>query len=334
MVEDHDDANSYMRAPSNSFELNEGIDESKLNDAEKKMLADLGLAGKAKKDEDAFPSSVVGTVEPEKHVAESVTLSPVDSDQGKSAEPVASLPEDVPVPKMEVEIGDEPVPLPPLLDEDEEPDIPEEMSAEGDTSQESFDAGSSAPLKECPHCGWDMSLPVIAEPTYDEKMGFLHSVLGQKTFTHQYDMFGGKVVVRFRTLTTKEMDVVYNQVFLERDDGIITTIQDYWEKVNRYRLYLQLTYLAAVDGSFTYNLPDGYSEGTNPHALEHHDFKPSNPDRSYLPEIEQHILEEVLRTETIQRSVNTLCARFNRLVSKLEAMIDDSDFWEATKEQS
>jgi len=159
-------------------------------------------------------------------------------------------------------------------------------------------------------------------------------VLGQKTFTQQYDLFGGKVIVRFRTLTTKEMDVIYNFVFKQRETGVITTIQDYWEKVNRYRLYLQLTHLSATDGSFTHSLPDSYSRETNPYATEFWQFPAYDPDVGYLEQIEEKILKEVLRTETIQRTISTYCARFNRLVSKLEVMIDSPDFWNETEQQS
>jgi hypothetical protein len=325
----HKDDDGLHKAPSMSLESVDGVDTAKLSDAEKQMLSDLNMSNTASEDKDVFPPSIVEAVVPEERSSESVVLT-------------QEMPEvvlDEPIPELEIEQEDPslpenaaPPPLenvappPPLIDaeEEEEPVVAPEKNV----------TGSTPSIQTCPHCNWDMSLPAIAEPTYDEKMGFLHSVLGQKTFVHQYAIFGGKVVVRFRTLTTKEMDIIYRQVFAERETGEITTIQDYWEKVNRYKLYLQLTYLAAVDGSFTHALPEGYSPETNPHAAECYQLKPANPDHSYLPEIEEHVLGDVLRTETIQRSVNTICARFNRLVAKLEAMIDNSDFWNATEEQS
>ena len=328
MVEERDDQGFY-KAPSSSLEPRGDVDVSKLSDAEKQMLSDLNMANATEEAKDVFPPSIVEAVAPQEKSSEKLVLT----------QEAPTLPVEEPIPALEIEETPPPVadavpesstpppPPPPLVDaEAEEEEVQADIPADS--------TGSNPPMQTCPHCNWDMSLPVIAEPTYDEKMGFLHSVLGQKTFTHQYEIFGGKVVVRFRTLTTKEMDIIYQQVFAERETGEITTIQDYWEKVNRYKLYLQLTYLAAVDGSFTHSLPEGYSPESNPHATEYHKFKPANPDHTYLPEIENHVLEEVLRTETIQRSVNTICARFNRLVAKLEAMIDNSDFWNATEEQS
>jgi hypothetical protein len=327
VAEEHDDQGFYKA--SSPLEPRDDIDVSKLSDAEKQMLSDLNVANATEAVKDVFPPSLVEAVEPQEQSAEKVVLTQ-ETPELAEEEPVPALEiEEAPPPAPPLdnipEAAASPPPPPPLIDteaEAEEVDIPENST------------GSGPPIQTCPHCNWDMSLPVIAEPSYDEKMGFLHSVLGQKTFIHQYEIFGGKVVVRFRTLTTKEMDLIYRQVFAERETGEITTIQDYWEKVNRYKLYLQLTYLAAIDGSFTHTLPEGYSPEANPHATEYYKFKPDNPDHTYLPEIESYVLEDVLRTETIQRSVNTICSRFNRLVAKLEAMIDNSDFWNATEEQS
>ena len=305
------------KADSPELELNANIDESKLTDDERKMLSDLksykadkGLQPPAMADVQ-MEDSAVEQSEPTTTIMEPVS-------PGKVAENISA-----PFPKA-AKISSEVVEAAPP------PPVEEVPSA----SNEEDTTGADAHLENCPHCGWDLAQPTVVDPTHDEKMGFLHSVLGQKTFIQQYDLFGGKVVVRFRTLTTKEMDVIYNFVFKQRETGVITTIQDYWEKVNRYRLYLQLVHLSATDGSFTHTLPDSYSRETNLYATEFWQFPAYDPDMGYLEQIEEKILTEVLRTETIQRTVSTYCARFNRLVSKLEVMIDSSDFWSETEQQS
>ena len=323
-----DDAGFY-RNPKPDLQLREDIDKSKLSAVELEMLAQLEQQN-ANDPSKVFPPSLA-----QKETQEPVVLA-AEQPEGvvPSREPapvtlqVEQEPELPPVAVAEPETPPEAeMPeLPPLIDENEEPGQSDPV--------DTLSAGGTAFHSNCPHCGWDLSAPTIQEPSYDEKMGFLHSVLGQRTFANQYELFGGQVLVRFRTLTTKEMDVVYSQVFKEREAGIVTTVQDYWEKVNRYRLYLQLIYLAAKDGSFTYQLPQGYSEEVNPHAESYYEYEPATPDGTFLPEIEDYILQNVLRTESIQRTVNTLCARFNRLLSKLEALVDNSDFWKATGEQS
>ena len=330
MVDNPVDEQGFYKAQRPPVELNDDIDKSKLSPAELEMMAQLEKNAQNDTSK-VFPPSLAQAV-PEAAVGapESVVLTPKDDATtvpSREAAPIGLAVEEEPeLPPMPVEQDSEAPELPPLADEDAMPEV------EGDPAP--LSAGGATPHENCPHCGWDLKSPTIKEPSYEEKMGFLQSVLGQRTFINQYEIFGGAVVIRFRTLTTKEMDVVYSQVFQEREAGVVTTVQDYWEKVNRYRLYLQLVYLAAKDGSFTYQLPRGYSEDTNPHAESFYEYEPETPDGTFLPKIENHILENVLRTESIQRSVNTLCARFNRLLAKLEALIDNSDFWKATGEQS
>ena len=143
----------------------------------------------------------------------------------------------------------------------------------------------------------------------------------------------GAVRMRFRTLTTKEIDTIYKQVFHERDLGIILTPEDYWERINRYRLYLQLTQL--ISSAFHHDLPDGYDAQSNPHAEGFWEFDPpKNPQATGLPQIELFMNGELLRTETIQRVVNHQCGQFNRLVARLEALVDNSDFWKPIESRS
>lgn len=316
------------KADSPDLEIKPNLDESKLTPQERQMLADLQGAANSP----IQPPGLVDTLEEAKEDP-SVTVMESEEQvqgQGKVAEPMAApFPDGEKLSMEDGALGDSPPPPPPSPPPNEE-----EVTSEDLTDDMPFNTGDESPLDTCPHCNWDLSQQTIAEPEQDEKMGFLHSVLGQKPFVQQYELFGGQVIVRFRTLTTKEMDIVYNFVFKQREAGLISTIQDYWEKVNRYRLYLQLSYLSASDGSFTHTLPDSYSKETNPHGEEFWHFPAYDPDLGYLDQIEEKILKDVLRTETIQRTISTYCARFNRLVSKLEVMIDNPDFWKGTEQQS
>jgi len=308
------------KADQPKLELNSNVDESKLSDVEKEMLADL----RESKELPPLPPAISEMqLEEKQKVSEDTTTTLEALPEGKIADSIsAPLPVE---PKLQTMPVEDPPPVP------EEPPPYVETNDTNDTDTEPLSGGSEAPLVNCPHCGWDLSKQAIVEPDQDEKMGFLHSVLGQKPFIQQYELFGGKVIVRFRTLTTKEMDIVYNVVFQQRESGAITTIQDYWEKVNRYRLYLQLTYLASTDGSFTHTLPDSYSKETNPSGEHFWDFSGIHDNPERLKKIEDTLLTDVLRTETIQRTISNYCARFNRLVSKLEVMIDSPDFWNETE---
>ena len=197
-------------------------------------------------------------------------------------------------------------------------------------SHEHSDTGADAQSPFCVHCGWDRRNPDIPEPKYQDKMAFLHSVLGQKAYTKNYPLFGGRLTATFRTLTTKEVDIIYSQAYSDKDSGKITTDVDFWELLNRNRLFLQLSSLKG-DGIAQPDLPDGYSPETNPSAEAYWKTEDGTPS---LTEIEEYLVTNLLKTEFLFRTVNNACNQFNRLVAKMEAMADNSDFWNATEEQS
>lgn len=186
---------------------------------------------------------------------------------------------------------------------------------------------------ECPHCGFDLSQEAVPEPSYHEKQAFLQAMLGQKPFVKTYTPFDSKICLTFRTLTTREVDKIYAQVLQESRAGQVPTPLDYWERINRYRLYLQLVRLELADGVI--DLPAGFTPATNPHADSHWEL-PQSDDKNYtgLTAVDEYINSDVLCTETLQRVAQNACAQFNRLVSKLEALMDHKDFWRKTEEQS
>jgi hypothetical protein len=189
----------------------------------------------------------------------------------------------------------------------------------------------------CEHCQWPYGMPDIPEPAYGDKLAFVHALLGQKPFTKDYELFGGQLTAVFRTLTTREIDVVYRQAWRDRDAGRVVTEIDYWERTNRYRLFLQLSCLKSPgpDG-FVHDLPDGLSREANPGCTATWNVDGSAVDvgETPLPLIEEYVVENVLKTEHVFRVVNNACNQFNRLVAKMEAMADNTDFWRPTEAPS
>lgn len=186
----------------------------------------------------------------------------------------------------------------------------------------------------CPHCGFDLSQDDIPEPGYLEKQAFLQAVLGERPFSQEYDLLGGEVKVTFRTLTTKEVDAIYTHVTWEKETGRVLSALDYFERINRHRMYLQLVQLDA-GSNFRHELPDGLSKETNPHASAFYDLpEPAHMYDRGLGYVEDFMVTEVLRTEMLLRAVHNKCNEFNRLVARLEALIDNSDFWKRTEPQS
>lgn len=167
-------------------------------------------------------------------------------------------------------------------------------------------------------------------------MAFLHSLLGQKSFVKEYELFGGTVTVTFRTLTTQELNACYAVAVVERNRGDLINQMEFWERVNRLRLVLSLLSLNTAET--TTALPDGLSRATNKRASSYWEDQNmperTGPDDYGIVHIEKWVLDNVLCTESLNRTVSNAANKFNRLVSKMEVMVDNSDFWKATEEPS
>jgi hypothetical protein len=190
----------------------------------------------------------------------------------------------------------------------------------------------------CRQCGWDQAHDTVVEPSDDEKISFLHTLLGGTIFQKSYSLFGGNLNVQFRTLTVGELDSIYAEAFKAQKAGVLATSTDYYEYINRLRLSLQLSKLEATGAAMHHDLP--VSLKLWPDFLR----EARNTDREYSDQdqetetiheqIQRYLRDNVLRSELLQRSVTNKCNDFNRLVAKLEARVDDSDFWKTIEKRS
>ncbi len=195
--------------------------------------------------------------------------------------------------------------------------------------------GAALQQTECPHCKWPLDQPDVPEPEYVDKMAFTQALLGGKPWAKSYEIFGGQATVTYRALTIREIDAVYAQVYRDRDAGKTPTDADFYELVNRYRMFLQLQSLRSRGSSgMDCDLPDGLSPDSNPTATGFWWDKALQPDDTPLPLVQSHIVENVLKTEALFRVINMTCRQFNRTAAKMEAMADNSDFWKPTEAQS
>lgn len=189
------------------------------------------------------------------------------------------------------------------------------------------ETGLDVQLTNCPHCSWPLHLDDPVEPDNHVKQGFLASVLGRKPFVQSFSLLGGAMQITLRTLTTPEVDMIYRQAFVESQTDLVQNDFDFFQRVNRLRIYAQLQSVRSKDGVIA-ELPDGVTPETNPNASAFWKGEPPEGQTLLVP-IEKYILQNVLTTESLVRTAGNICARFNRLVAKMEAMIDNPDFWEA-----
>lgn len=244
---------------------------------------------------------------------------------------------------LEIRLG---APVTPVADTEEEvvePEVVPEVSPPPPPEEEEEDTEESdmpATVNHiCKMCGWDQSIPVIPEPPHQDKIAFLQAVIGQKVFSKRYTLFGGELKVTFRTLTIKEIDALYQETFKAQKAGIIVTTADYYEYLNRLRLYLQITSLSASSSALHIKLPDGLTEETHPGVKSYwksflKEQKKFDDNKTLIEQIADYVIFEVLKTEHLQRAITHECNKFNKLVAKLEACVDNPDFWKETEQPS
>lgn len=222
-------------------------------------------------------------------------------------------------------------PPPPRPAPAEPPPPPPPSRPAADEPSPSSTGVTAPPLPQlCPHCGWDLSLPHDIEVTDADKVLFVESLLAERPFQKEYELLGGRMTVTFRALTGAELDTIFAQCFHERATGELKSEFDFYERVNRYRAFLQLVSLRS--DRFLHEFPEGFTKETNPHAATHYELPESlDPRETGLRLVADYVVTTALKTETLMRVVLAKCRQFNRLLAHLEAMADNADFFSSIR---
>lgn len=193
------------------------------------------------------------------------------------------------------------------------------------------DSGGAVTVSKCVHCGWDQAQPDDPDPEDTDKLAFLDTrELGDgRPYMKTYELYAGRMRLTFRTLATRESDACHAQVAAEQKAGITYNAYEWMERVMRLRLFLQLSRFQTDKAD--HQLPDGLSKWHNPNCEAVWEFEPTETEPLKL--IEQHILSNILLDESMARTVQQYCIRFNHLVKKLEDQAHNDSFWPVTVAQ-
>jgi len=186
--------------------------------------------------------------------------------------------------------------------------------------KEAEDAANRTGIKNplCPHCGWDSTRPDETEPTVDEKRDFLQTVLGGVRFFKTFTLLGGAVKVTFRTLMSTESDMALQQIAFDARQGRIATQAEWLQKVTDYRMAMALDSIS-LRGTGLQKLP----------PIAENEFDEIDPSKeTKAPQQAKAMYEHYLTSESIRRTVGACFHRFQRLCEKLEARMEDPDFWQ------
>lgn len=170
----------------------------------------------------------------------------------------------------------------------------------------------------CPRCGWDLRQKFEIVPSDADKEDFLATLLGNSRFKKQYDLFGGKIKVMFRSLLAEENKLIYRQLVLDQQNNKVATEAEWFTQMMDYRLACSLETIIDKSGKAVAVVP----------TLDEMKFTPDKeqPLMTALPQ-QLELINHTLAQEATRRIVGLHLRQFQRLVESLEAMALEPSFW-------
>jgi len=166
----------------------------------------------------------------------------------------------------------------------------------------------------CPRCGWDMRQKFEVVPTDRDKEDFLATLLGGTRFRKRYDLFGGRIVVTFRSVLAEENKLIYRQLVLDQANGTVNTEAEWFVQLMDYRLACSLDTIADKNGKIIASTPEL-------------DMAGSTKEKTTLVDQLDVINKNVLAQEATRRLVGMHLRQFQRLIEAIEAMAVEPSFW-------
>ena len=204
---------------------------------------------------------------------------------------------------------------------------PEDEEEEGDGGDEEGEGapppgGAPHGLDHCPRCKWDLSSGQPPAPSADDRAVFVAAVLGDNRFVKDYDLFGGKLRVAFRSLSTRGGDLALKQLAQDQGRGLVADRADFMRLFWDYRLCLSLLWVE-VDGDRVDAAGPVDEMLTGLGAADGH--------VTTLPTILERLQDcKPLGEETVWRVVGQAYRhQFQALVDGLELKANDPSFWHA-----
>ncbi len=235
----------------------------------------------------------------------------------KAAEARASQPTMVPenaTPQVReaLERYEQNAPLVTIEDDDEPPAKEEPAKAQEPAVEEP----KQDPI--CPQCGYDCRVPFDVEITPEDTMAHIAAILDPSPtarFRKTAKLFDGKMIVVFRSLTTKEGVAARKQTRKDVIDGKIMGEAEYYMNYMEYRLAMSVESLLDDKGTPIVEIP--------PLAELAKDC-PEGTD--LLPWLVEWMDENCYDDESLKRSIGKHHRTFQHLVEALEAQEADPNF--------
>lgn len=194
---------------------------------------------------------------------------------------------------------------------------------------EEDEAGGAALPKACPNCGHDLLRPAAAEPTVEDKLRWLVAQEGGQRFTKDYSLYGGRLVVTFRTLTAAEADMAWRQIAVDGTRSVRASVPEpedtHWRNLMTYRLVMGLARVWTPTQGPQDNLTiDAWQ-------VDREDYPAPN---TKVYAVLSQVTDALLPTENVRRVVGAAFHAFQLLAEHLEANAANDSFWPGIGQQS
>ena len=182
-------------------------------------------------------------------------------------------------------------------------------------------AGAELPIHRCPRCMFNLSHNFDTDPTEEDRLAFVATVLGTDRFRKTYKLMGDRFRVTFRSLEAAETDLIFRQMRLDQLKGEIIGDADYFGRLNVYRLSCMVENIADGNGTTIADVPPIMS-------IPYDDPEMGQPQVTRLTPMVEWFNKEVCRTESLRRIAANKHREFQRLLEALEAQTSDPSFWQ------
>jgi len=169
----------------------------------------------------------------------------------------------------------------------------------------------------CPRCKWPVNQVDNVEPSREDKLAFVAAILAQARFTKTYNLFGERAYITFRTLAAEETDLVIKQLVCDWSKSKLSGPAHSMQQALFYHMALALAEVSTSGGPVRLEEMSEYT-GEPPEG------------ETILPGIVEYVTKVAMPTEPIRKVVAMAYAQFQALTTKLEAMAETPDFWQAT----
>lgn len=183
-------------------------------------------------------------------------------------------------------------------------------------------AGGLLHPAECPHCGHDLAKADDTPITDGDKINFVQAILGGQRFKQERLLFGGRLKLVFRSLTSRETDMAFRQIVVDAQSDLKSRMVNdtpfYWRNLMTYRMLMSIEKVES-DVSGTIEVPPIEDIETDPVVF---------PDTKLMAVFDA-LVEQVCPTEQLRSIIGHAYNEFQAVCDKLQVMAEQPDFWKA-----